>query len=82
MLHSPARLRASAALNSSSKRQEEWNSLLFLFEKVISVNANSLCIDSQVKLRRRAERIICKSEYETWESVIEYWDSPKYPYRS
>jgi hypothetical protein len=59
------------------------NYLLFLFEKVISVHANSLCIDSQrtLPVSGRAERIICQSEDETWESVIEYWDSHKYPYR-
>jgi hypothetical protein len=65
-------------LNESLKDVEMGNSLLFLFEKVISVNANSFCIESQVRI----EIIICQSEYETWESVIEYWDSHKYPYRS
>lgn len=44
------------------------------------MNANSLCIDSQVTLRRSAERI-CQSKYETWESVIKYWESHKYIYR-
>jgi Nse4 C-terminal len=39
--------------------------------------------ESQEKTERseRKERIICKTDYETWESVIEYWDSFKYPYR-
>jgi hypothetical protein len=44
---------------------------------VIAVNADSLCIESQ----ERKERIICQSDYDSWESVIEYWDSFKYPYR-
>jgi hypothetical protein len=64
-------------LNETLKDVEMGNTLLFLFEKVISVNANSLCIDNQI----RTEKIICQSDYETWESVIEYWDSQKYPYR-
>lgn len=39
--------------------------------------------ESQEKTERieRKERIICQTDYETWESVIEYWDSIKYPYR-
>lgn len=77
------------------------DTLLFLFEKDITDNDDSLSIDnqdskdskeckenkekkeSQEKTERieRKERIICQTDYETWESVIEYWDSIKYPYR-
>lgn len=64
-------------LNETLKENEMGDSLLFLFEKVIAVNADSLCIESQ----ERKERIICQSDYESWESVIEYLYSFKYPYR-
>jgi hypothetical protein len=39
--------------------------------------------ESQGKTARieRKERIICQTDYESWESVIEYWDSIKFPYR-
>ena len=39
-------------------------------------NADSLDKD----INYRIERIICKTDYETWNSVLEYWDSFKFPY--
>jgi hypothetical protein len=54
------------------------DSLLFVFEKVIEVNGDRLSIG--IESPERKERIICQSDYETWESVIEHWDSFKYPY--
>jgi hypothetical protein len=74
------------------KEVEMGETLLFLFEKNITENDDSLCINSQDSKEsqeskgkkeriERKERIICKTEYEAWESVIEYWDSIKYPYR-
>jgi hypothetical protein len=61
-------------------QQSKSNSLLFVFEKLIEVevknNANSLDKD----INYRIERIICKTDYETWDSVLDYWDSFKYPY--
>jgi hypothetical protein len=63
-------------LNESLNEDEMGDSLLFLFEKVIAVNGDSSGIDSP----EITERIICTSDYESWESVIEHWDSCKYPY--
>ena len=74
------------------KEVEMGETLLFLFEKNITENDDSLCINSQDSKEsqeskgkkeriERKERIICKTDYEAWESVIEYWDSIKYPYR-
>ena len=68
---------------------EMGESLLFLFEKDIADKDASLSIDSQDRKEskektarsERKERIICQTDYATWESVIEYWDSIKYPYR-
>ena len=68
--------------NESLNETKMGESLLFLFEKVIDGKAEILVdgkgesIDSQ----ERKDRIICHSDYETWESVIEHWDSFKYPY--
>ena len=65
---------------TQQSQQSKSNSLLFVFEKLIEVevknNANSLDKD----INYRIERIICKTDYETWDSVLEYWDSFKYPY--
>ena len=65
---------------SQQTHQSQRKSLLFLFEKNIKVevknNANSLDKD----INYRIERIICKTDYKTWDSVLEYWDSFKYPY--
>jgi hypothetical protein len=66
--------------NETLKNVEIGESLLFLFEKEIAVNAENLSIESPER-KERKERIICQSDYESWESVIEYWDSIKYPYR-
>jgi hypothetical protein len=74
------------------KEVEMGDYLLFLFEKNITENDDSLCInskdskeskeskESKGKKFERKERIICQTDYEAWESVIEYWDSIKYPY--
>jgi hypothetical protein len=67
-----------------SKQSHQRKSLLFLFEKVIELeeevevknNANSLDKD----INYRIERIICKTDYDSWDSVLDYWDSVKYPY--
>ena len=86
------------------KEVEMGETLLFLFEKDIADNDDSLSIDSQdskdskenkenkeskeskeskgkTERIERKERIICQTDYESWESVIEYWDSIKFPYR-
>jgi len=86
------------------KEVEMGETLLFLFEKDIADNDDSLSIDSQdskdnkenkenkeskesqesqgkTERIKRKERIICQTDYESWESVIEYWDSIKFPYR-
>lgn len=64
-------------LNETLKENEMGDYLLFLFEKVIAVNADSLCIESQ----ERKERILCQSDYESWNQLFNLGDSFKYPYR-
>jgi hypothetical protein len=65
---------------SHQSHQSQSKSLFFLFEKLIEVevknNANNLDKD----INYRIERIICKTDYECWDYVLEFWDSFKYPY--
>ena len=69
-------------LNKTVNKPEMSDSLLFVFEKVIEVIGDRLCIGIESKKKKQKKtkkrRIICKSDYETWESVIEHWDSFKY----
>ena len=62
--------------NLSNKRK----SLLFLFEKLIEVEVKNNANSWNKDINYRIERIICKTDYENWDSVLEYWDSFKYPY--
>lgn len=64
-------------LNETLKENEMGDYLLFLFEKVIAVNADSLCIESQ----ERKERILCQSDYDSCNQLFNLGDSFKYPYR-
>jgi hypothetical protein len=77
-------------------KADSTKSLLFLFEKTVTkvsegvdtfknsldstIDSPENSLDSTLDTPEIKERIICHSDYDTWESVIEYWDSFKYPY--
>jgi hypothetical protein len=63
-----------------SNQSHQSKSLLFLFEKLIEVEVKNNANSWDKDINYRIERIICKTDYETWDSVLEYWDSFKYPY--